>query len=131
MRKLNYKKNKKNFDEIVDNDDVIDLSRRISVSKKIMNNQRVQLKIKDEFHTADLSWWIMNHSEIVYRHVYEPKLHNLNRLELTREGIYNLKQALIETNPTLFEKIKSKKRIIKAIKKANRIHYYKEINKSN
>ena len=95
-------------------------SRRLSVSDKLMGEQRVQIKLGGSYVWGDVKKWIHEQPQLVYRHVYESKKYNLRRLQLTSDCIKLLKDELKKSHPELLKRIiqnKTRKNILKRLRK--------------
>ena len=92
------------------------MRKRLAVSKKLLLDQRVAVRIagKNEWNTVE--YWIENKPDVLYRHVYEPIKHQLRRIQLCTTAVEKLKEALSEKHPILANKIQSKKERKKNVK---------------
>jgi len=99
------------------------------MSDKLMLSQRVQILYNGAYTWNSVEFWIENHPELVYRHVYESKKNNLRRLQLSKRGIELLKNQLEKSHPELLKQIsinKKRKSILKRLKKENYLNQNKK-----
>jgi hypothetical protein len=93
--------------------------RRISVSKKLMLSQRVKLKHNGVYTWGTISDWIKNEPQLMYMHVYNYKANSLVPVQLTRDAINLLKEALKTSYPELYNSIEFKKNFRKGLHSQN------------
>lgn len=85
--------------------------KRISVNKKVMLFDKIGLRVKGITKIRTLEYFIENHPEVVYYHVYDPSKYRLKPIETNNDGITLLKSKLEDKFLVEIESSKTKHRI--------------------